>query len=130
VNYKIQRLGVMVIGTIVVTIGAGALLSALPTALRGRNDDWPIVIFGVFFGGIGFLSTRRQMSRLSALERKAGMTFKWFNDTYPQSVSGDRISCISCGGTRIHVRGLMQRSYLREHFCTRCGTALYYSPEG
>jgi hypothetical protein len=130
VKYKMQRLLVMTVGAIFVVIGAGAVLVALPRALHGgRGDDWSQLIFGIFFGGVGFAGTLLRVLRISALERKAGMTFKWFKDTYPQSVSGDRITCISCSGTRIHVRGLMQQSYLREHFCTRCGTALYYSPE-
>ena len=128
-KYKIQKVAVIAFGSIFIIIGAGALISALPTALHGRTNDWPIVVAGIGFTCIGFFAARQNVLRLSALERKASMTFEWFRNTYPQAVTRDRVSCTSCGASRIHVRGLMQQSYLREHFCTRCGTVLYYSPE-
>jgi hypothetical protein len=60
---------------------------------------------------------------------RRGRNFDWFRSTHSNCIQGSRISCPHCHGTRIHVRGLMQRTFMREHFCTTCGKALYYSPE-
>jgi hypothetical protein len=53
----------------------------------------------------------------------------WFRSAHSNCIQGPRVSCPHCRGTRIHVRSLMQQTFMREHFCTTCGKALYYSPE-
>jgi hypothetical protein len=55
--------------------------------------------------------------------------FKWYRKTHPSKFVGGRVTCYSCGGDRINARSLMRGMYHREHFCTQCGTTLYYSPE-
>jgi hypothetical protein len=48
---------------------------------------------------------------------------------YRQCVRPARVTCPHRGGSWIHARGLMQRTFMREHFCVTCGQALHYSPE-
>lgn len=58
------------------------------------------------------------------------MSYQWYRFNYPEAFKNNRVHCYSCGHNRIHVRALLQQTYFREHFCTQCGTTLYYSPEG
>jgi len=55
--------------------------------------------------------------------------FVWYRAQFPHLVSHNSVRCKECNGSHIRVRGLMQHSYTREHFCAHCGTTLYYSPE-
>jgi hypothetical protein len=55
--------------------------------------------------------------------------FEWFRSAHSECIRGSRVSCPHCRGTRVHVRSLMQQTFMREHFCTTCGKTLYYSPE-
>lgn len=56
--------------------------------------------------------------------------FGWYKRTHPGLVAEGEVKCRSCGAARTNVRGLGNRTYMREHFCAQCGTTLYYSPEG
>lgn len=57
-------------------------------------------------------------------------TYAWYRETYPKHAHTDgSVSCKNCGGRRIHIRGLLQHTYTREHVCGQCGTRLFYSPE-
>jgi len=65
------------------------------------------------------------------LRRFEAQSFAWYKTTYADRCAPNgRVSCKDCGSHQIRVRGLMQHTYTREHFCGRCGTTLYYSPEG
>lgn len=68
----------------------------------------------------------RQRLKLRALRRQ---DYAWYTRTWPQCLTRNGISCHNCGGRRIHTQRLMQRSFLRAHFCAQCGDTLYYSPE-
>jgi hypothetical protein len=90
-------------------------------------------IFFTIFIGVGaiicipvilwFLSTEAE-DRL-----RRSRNFDWFRSVHSECIRGSQISCPHCRGTRIHVRSLMQQTFMREHFCTTCGKTLYYSPE-
>jgi hypothetical protein len=56
-------------------------------------------------------------------------TYKWYRMSHPESVHGARVSCHKCGSLRTQARSVTRQTYHREHFCTQCGTTLYYSPE-
>lgn len=56
--------------------------------------------------------------------------FDKYKVDHPDCISGGKVKCYTCGSQRVHARGLMNRTFTREHFCTQCGTTLYYSPEG
>ncbi len=56
--------------------------------------------------------------------------YQWYRQQHPECIQGKKIICHSCGADSIRVRGLMQRTFTREHFCGRCGEVLYFSPEG
>ena len=68
-------------------------------------------------------------TRLLAQYRRRAQNFYWFAGRHPDCVQHGRVACPSCGGSRINARGLMQRTYMREHFCVTCGHTLYYSRE-
>jgi hypothetical protein len=57
-------------------------------------------------------------------------TYQYYCTAYPNNVKNNSISCHSCGCSKVHVKALMNRTFHREHFCTQCGTVLYYSREG
>ena len=63
-------------------------------------------------------------------QRLREQDYEWYRSRYPDNVKGNRVTCNTCGSDRITVRGLMRQTRLREHVCTQCGSALYYSQEG
>lgn len=67
-------------------------------------------------------------SRL-AQSRRRQQDFHWFAGRHPDCLQPGRVACPCCGGSRINARGLMQQTYMREHFCVTCGHTLYYSRE-
>ena len=69
------------------------------------------------------------IERRRRLRRLADQDYGWYRSEHPELVTADGVKCLNCGGTRIHVRHLMQRTFLRKHFCSQCGTTLYYSHE-
>ncbi|SDP72494.1 hypothetical protein SAMN04488595_11858 [Ralstonia sp. 25mfcol4.1] len=109
--------------------GAFAVLglgSALILIFQGKLAD---SFFWLFFGGIGatiLVNVRHQHRRMVRMKTE---NHAWYRRTYPNAVRGDAITCHACAGRHIRVRGLMQRTFMREHFCSQCGTALYFSPE-
>ncbi len=89
------------------------------------SPTYDAVIISLIIALVLFL----KWSRLHRISRMAKQNFDWYRRTHPELVTNNGVKCHSCGGNRIHARGLMQRTFLREHFCTQCGTALYYSRE-
>ncbi len=77
-----------------------------------------VVIIGVIWGQSYLAQNRRRQQN-----------FQSFTRQYPQCVQQGRVICPHCNGSRINARGLMQRTFMREHFCVTCGQTLYYSPE-
>ena len=67
--------------------------------------------------------------QLFLLIRKRSQNYAWYAKTYPECVVGDGVKCHSCGSHKVHTRNMMNHSYTRVHFCSKCGTNLYYSPE-
>lgn len=84
----------------------------------------PVGLFLFAFVALVVLLNFFKMKRL--LERN----FRWYCRQYPNAIKGKIVLCNSCGSESIRVRGLMQRTYMREHFCGICGQVLYFSPEG
>lgn len=85
------------------------------------------IILGLIFSApvsIGIFFHNRRIHRM--LDRN----FHWYRQQHPSCVKNNRVTCASCGATSIRVRALMQKTYMREHFCSVCGEVLYFSPEG
>jgi len=59
----------------------------------------------------------------------AGRTLEAYKERHPELVRDGRIKCFSCGGTRINVERLMNRTFRRRHYCRSCGTTLYETKE-
>lgn len=77
------------------------------------------VVFVVLVHAVRFLRMKRMLEQ----------NYAWYVGRHPDRVKGKRVECHACGADSIRVRGLMQRTFMREHFCGRCGEVLYYSPE-
>lgn len=107
--------------------GFAGLVLLLGAAFLMSRGDTTGSLFWLLFGGVLSLAGFRQYFRLNRFEKR---NFEWYKRTYPESCERRRVACTSCEGTHIRVRGLMQHSYTREHFCGTCGKTLYYSPEG
>lgn len=102
----------------------GGLFFSLRALLWGENLD--NIVFPVPFiviASVVLITQWRQISRFQT------MTYQWYCQTYPMHAQSGRLSCFACGGTKVHVRGLMNQTYHREHFCQQCGKTLYFSPE-
>lgn len=120
-SYTTQKVFVTMVCSIFIVIGAGLFLSTL----LSRSFDVTFVI-GSGFLGLGTYNLVTTWRRISKFQTQ---TYEWYRAQNPSHAHGGGVSCKKCGGTRIHARGLMQHTYTREHFCTQCGTTLYYSPE-
>jgi hypothetical protein len=105
-------------------VGVLILIGSLWSLISGEAGG----AFGILFGGIWTFAGLYSYARIRKFEER---NFEWFRRTHPNSCGDNgRISCPSCNAHKIQVRGLMQHSYTREHFCGACGTTLYYTPEG
>lgn len=82
------------------------------------------------FLGYGFLLVPIVAgAQLLSLLKKRSQNYAWYAQQHPDCVTGDSVKCHSCGSRKIHTRNLMNNTYTRVHFCSKCGTNLYYSPE-
>jgi len=55
-------------------------------------------------------------------------TFDEYQAMYPRLVQRGRVECLTCGGTRIFMRGLYSAIGAEKiHGCTTCGKVLYRS---
>jgi hypothetical protein len=98
------------------------LIFSMPHVNFGTLGILLILGGGFTFAGLGVYVRIRKFE-----ERD----FVWFKRNNPNSCrENGEISCPSCKSNQIRVRGLMEQSYTREHFCGACGTTLFYSPEG
>jgi hypothetical protein len=110
-------------GGFVAVLGFCLFSFGILSALRqGWNGGFLILIGGVMCAS-GVYSYRR-------IARFEEQDFAWYKQTYPQfSSTNGRVRCRECKSSLLRVRGLMQHTYTREHFCGQCGTTLYFSPE-
>ncbi|HUH88004.1 MAG TPA: hypothetical protein VL003_08105 [Pusillimonas sp.] len=122
-KYTFQKIFVTFVSSIFILIGAGQIIMNVS---RTGAFDISRSFLGVAFLVIGLISLISSWRRISKYQNK---NYAWYKSTYPQHVQGNKVSCFSCGNTRIHARGLKNHSYTREHFCTQCGQTLYHSPE-
>src|SRR5688572_24696861 len=117
-RYILQKAFLVIFCSIFMLVGLGM-------ALGGGGDVGGLVIGGFFF----LIGLTVLIYRFRQLTRFQTMTYAWYCQTHPKAVVRNRVTCWSCGSGKVHARGLMNRTYHREHFCVQCGLALYYSPE-
>ncbi len=98
---------------------SNAYAQAAAPATTGFKDFLPLIILIALFFLIPYIRNGKFRRR----------NYEWYKSRYPTNVQGNQVLCFVCGNNRIQVRGLMNRTYFREHFCTQCGKTLYYSPE-
>jgi hypothetical protein len=119
-NYKASKALVVVFCSIFIAIGIGGMVSAL------IRSDLFLAVWGAGFFGIGLVV---MLGRLKQISKFESMTYERYKTDHPEHVRANQVTCFVCGNRRINVRGLMNRTFHREHFCTQCGKTLYYSPE-
>lgn len=116
------------------SIGFGAIFgiaSLIATSFLLEVKGW--VQFGVALVAsllMGSLMWRANFARIRLMERIENLTYDVYIRNNPHQHRHGSVTCNRCGSHKISARGLMQHTYHREHFCTQCGTTLYYSPEG
>jgi len=114
-----KKTGIKIFFTFIILIGVTLLgLSLLISELS-------LAAIGSIVVGFAILGLKNGLKNTTRFAK----TFQWYKETYRLNVDGSRVTCFSCGGARIQTRSLMNHLYHREHFCTQCGTTLYYSPE-
>ncbi|HEX6993748.1 MAG TPA: hypothetical protein VF339_06330 [Gammaproteobacteria bacterium] len=119
-NYTAWRILTAFFGSIAILLASLFLLAGIATG------NVAFAGFGGLFLFLTIAGIRKAFKQISAFQK---MTYEWYKSEHPEHVHRNGVSCFSCGNARIHVRALMNRTYHREHFCTRCGKTLYYSPE-
>lgn len=122
-NYTLSKIVIVLFCSVFIAVGLGFMISEVTHGGRGW---FPIFAFGSFFAAIGSIV---MATRLRQIRKFETMTYAWYKSTFPENVQGNRVTCTACGNSRINVRALMNRTFHREHVCTQCGKALYYSPE-
>ena len=90
------------------------------------TEGWVFIIAVV----VVFIVVADAVQRSSYLDKLKKQDYTWYRNQYPEAMRNGRIVCRQCQSRAIRVRGLMNRTYMREHFCGECGATLYYSPEG
>lgn len=121
-KYTLKKIFIVGICSIFVLIGSGLLLVSLEEGEVGVG-----ALLGAVFMSLGLFQMISGVRLINKFQKK---TYLWYKATHPLNVDGNRVTCFSCGSPRINVRALMNRTYHRDHFCTQCGTSLYFSPEG
>lgn len=126
-SYTLARILVIGFSSLLMLPSAGVMLLVLFTGFGGGGTaafGWATAIF--VFSLIFMYGALASIKQRALFKTK---TFAWYKVEHADHVKKGSISCFSCGGTRVHVRALMNHTYHREHFCTQCGKTLYYSPE-
>lgn len=120
-RYGTQKFFAIAVGSVFGVIGMLLLFFSV------IEDDYSVNTFlGAVFAVVGPATI---FSRLRTISKYQNQNYAWYKKQHPDCIKGNRVYCCSCQSDQISVRGLMQQSYTREHFCRQCGTTLYYSPE-
>lgn len=127
-NYLAQRIIMLIFCAVgALSLMVGVISLAVPL-IRGTSFI-PVLdssILALLFGTIFFFVG---VSRYRKFTRFAKQTYDWYKQQYPELLTDQGARCYSCKSSSVRVRGLMNHTYTREHFCARCGATLYYSPE-
>lgn len=83
-----------------------------------------LVTYGLVIFIIGFLVVSQVK-----LARKRSQNYEWYLNEHPGAFRNGRVHCHACDNSRLSVQRLMNKTYLRAHVCTQCGTTLYHSKE-
>lgn len=85
---------------------------------------WTLIpVSAVFFIFYALVTSSRRMKRMKSAN------FAWYTKSFPAHVHHGRVSCMACSSKNVGTERMMERTYMRRHFCRQCGTTLYYSPE-
>lgn len=141
-NYRAAKISITIFCSIFIFAGICAVLYAIGSFFAYIKQAEELEALGVpifmsafalvpllggsFFIFVGTTVMRGKLKQLNNFEK---MTYEWYKNENPNCVGNNYVSCSSCGGKRINVRALMNKSFHREHFCTQCGKTLYYSEE-
>ncbi len=120
-NYKTSKISIIVFCSLFMLIGCGAIIISIALGFNLLGLAW-----GGMFVAIPFLIMKSRLSQLSMFEK---MTYERYRELYPNNFRENRVSCYSCGNSRVNVRALLNRTYHREHFCSQCGKTLFFSQE-
>lgn len=121
-NFKSQFYASVVLGSLMMIFSG---LFVVYVLLVNVINSWYMLISSfVFLIGLSVV-----WGQVRLKNKFAAKTFEKYKRDNPKCFSGRKVSCNNCGGSRIIVRGLLNHTYHREHFCSQCGKVLYYTPE-
>jgi hypothetical protein len=111
--------------TALALVGIGVALGVL----FGPDNLFTYAIVAFILVVVTFsLASSKYNSRIK--ENWAKHSYLWYKNSFPDKVKVDgKIVCRHCGDSRINVKNMMNRSFMRCHSCVQCGATLYYSPE-
>lgn len=75
--------------------------------------------------GVTAILTQRAHARSMALAQLKNL--RWYRWRYPDTVKCSCVRCYRCQNSEILTRQTRHHNSVEEHFCSRCGTVLYYS---
>lgn len=117
----------IIVLSVLSAIGLAALMIGFAS---GKSET---IFFGAVFSTISvtilLVGLKLINLRMAQLKMFSTHTFDSYKNKHPELVKNDSVECFSCGCKRIAARSLLNRTYHREHFCSKCGKTLYYSPE-
>ncbi len=95
---------------------------------------WIPTLFAIGLAIVYFISQAREQKREAREQAEywqkiRAMDYVWYVGEHPACKTGNSVLCFACGSNNLRVERLMQQTYLRKHYCGRCGTSLYYSTE-
>lgn len=115
------------IGAVVAAIVMWVVTSVL--ILFGLSDVLPTITLAIIFIVSPLLCILFAVNMWRKFDRYEKQNYHWYIQTHPESFRQNRVYCHSCNSGKVHTRNLFNRTFTREHFCSQCGTTLYFSPE-
>jgi hypothetical protein len=103
-KYTFQKIFIVTFCSIFVVIGLPSLLHGL------QGGDFFSLAWGGMFVLIPTVIAAYWLKQLSRFQK---MTYAWYKSAHSEQVKGNRVACFVCGNDRIHVRGLMNRTFHR-----------------
>lgn len=70
-----------------------------------------------------FITTYRTKTRMCK------MSLSWYLEKVLNETGNRSLICLKCGAEKINVERVFGGLYMRRHYCSRCGSTLYFSAE-
>ena len=82
------------------------------------------LLIATWIGITAFITQRAHARNLALAQVK---NLRWYRRHYPETVKCSCVRCYRCQNSEILVQQTRHNDAMEEHFCSHCGTILYYS---